>query len=219
MKSFKKIFEEVKPVETKVEEVATAVPVLPQDAPMTNGVEEDEDSISFDDLIKLVELVPEIKEYDLEDFILGYCEEQEHLESVDGDEVKIAKIVLDHLKEDDEYYEDEEDSSTETGEPTTVTIPTEPTQYTKADMDAKEACIAGLNAKLAEADVIVGKYNEMMKAEMAKKEKEAEEAKKAEVAKRRTTLGKHAESLTDEDILDEGKYNDKMKDKTIAELA
>ena len=210
--------EEVKPVETKVEEVATAVPVLPQDAPMTNGVEEDEDSISFDDLIKLVELVPEIKEYDLEDFILGYCEEQEHLETVDGDEVKIAKIVIDHLKEDEEYYEEEE-ASTEVGLPTTVAIPTEPTQYTKADMEAKDTCIAALNAKLAEADVIVGKYNEYLKAEMAKKEKEAEEARKIEVMKRRTTLGKHAESLTDEDILDEGKYNDKMKDKTIAELA
>ena len=162
--------EEVKPVETKVEEVATAVPVLPQDAPMTNGVEEDDDSISYAELMELCEKVPAIKEYDMEDVIIGLAEEkEEHLETLNGDMSKVAQIVVDHLKEDEEYYED---GSTEVGLPTTVAIPTEPTQYTKADMEAKDTCIATLSAKLAEADVIVGKYNEYLKAEMAKKEKD-----------------------------------------------
>ena len=39
-----------------------------------------------------------------EEFAKGFKAEQEHLDSVDGDEETIIKIVIDHLSEDPEYY-------------------------------------------------------------------------------------------------------------------
>ena len=44
------------------------------------------------------------KKYDLDEFCNGMFDEQEHLNEVDGDEKKIAGIVLDHLREDPKYY-------------------------------------------------------------------------------------------------------------------
>lgn len=38
------------------------------------------------------------------EFLSGMKDEQEHLEEVDGDQNKIAQIVLDHLKDDPQYY-------------------------------------------------------------------------------------------------------------------
>jgi 2'-5' RNA ligase len=42
---------------------------------------------------------------DLEEFIKGLLEEQEHAETVNGDQHTIALIVLDHLHEDPNYYD------------------------------------------------------------------------------------------------------------------
>lgn len=53
-------------------------------------------------LIKAAGGDPEI--VDRAQFTLGLKEEQEHADTVDGDQLTVAKIVLDHLKEDVEYY-------------------------------------------------------------------------------------------------------------------
>lgn len=42
--------------------------------------------------------------YDINEFAAGLKEEQEHAGTVGGDEIKIAEIVLDHLREDPKYY-------------------------------------------------------------------------------------------------------------------
>ena len=42
--------------------------------------------------------------YTMQEFHMGMKEEQEHLDTVDGDQSKIKEIVLDHLTEDPEYY-------------------------------------------------------------------------------------------------------------------
>lgn len=44
------------------------------------------------------------KKYDLDEFCDGMFEEQEHKDVVDGDDRKIARIVLEHLDEDPRYY-------------------------------------------------------------------------------------------------------------------
>lgn len=38
------------------------------------------------------------------EFLMGMKDEQEHLEEVEGDQHKVAQIVMDHLKDDPEYY-------------------------------------------------------------------------------------------------------------------
>lgn len=43
-------------------------------------------------------------DYDINEFAAGLKEEQEHAGTVGGDEIKVAEIVLDHLREDPKYY-------------------------------------------------------------------------------------------------------------------
>lgn len=42
--------------------------------------------------------------FPIDEFLLGLKVEHEHEDAVEGDPIKIAKIVLDHLDEDSEYY-------------------------------------------------------------------------------------------------------------------
>lgn len=44
------------------------------------------------------------EDYDINEFAAGMKEEQEHIGTVDGNEIKVAEIVLDHLQEDPKYY-------------------------------------------------------------------------------------------------------------------
>lgn len=53
-------------------------------------------------LIKAAGFIPETVDH--EQFLKGFEVEQEHADTVGGDKVTIAKIVLDHLEEDVEYY-------------------------------------------------------------------------------------------------------------------
>ena len=50
------------------------------------------------------ELTQDEAPFTYKQFLAGFKAEQEHLDSVDGDEETIIKIVIDHLKEDPEYY-------------------------------------------------------------------------------------------------------------------
>ncbi|GAG93927.1 unnamed protein product, partial [marine sediment metagenome] len=56
------------------------------------------------DLESIYVLIPELKKYDKKQVLLGISTETEHAETV-GDKIEtIAKIALDHLKEDPLYY-------------------------------------------------------------------------------------------------------------------
>ena len=52
----------------------------------------------------LIEIIPEIKKFDREQFIKGFEIEQEHADTTGNNVITIAKIALDHLKEFPDYY-------------------------------------------------------------------------------------------------------------------
>ena len=58
-----------------------------------------------DELVaEMIENIPELADFDREQVIRGLEVEQEHMDTIDSDMVKVAGIALDHLKEIPDYY-------------------------------------------------------------------------------------------------------------------
>lgn len=60
---------------------------------------------SPDAFLPMFDSLPDAKKYSKEQLTKGLKVELEHIKTVDGDPVKVARIVLDHLRERPDYYE------------------------------------------------------------------------------------------------------------------
>ena len=134
---------------------------------------------------------------------------EEKAEELPKEEEKVEEA--EEKTEEEPIEEAKEESVEETEEAKVEEKSEEPEAEPEKSADELKAEIAELTKKLDE----ISKERDEYQAEIARRDKEIRDA---EVAKRKETLGNYAEGLSDEDIMDEIKFENAKLKKEIAEL-
>lgn len=90
--------------------------------------------------------------------------------------------------------------------------------YTQSEIDAKDQEINTLKNQLEESNKIVIEYNSMKAEQEKQKALELEANRQEKIKSRKEMLKEYSEGLSDEDILDDVKFEASMKDKKIKDL-